>query len=123
MGRKNSCAIQAGFSTACFFRLSGFAKEEDLARSAWIAAILFLAAAFGPAPVVADQQCKAPLADWQPRETLQKKLEAEGWTVLSIHLDDGCYKVQATNDRGERLHAKYDPASLERLQRHEQDDD
>src|SRR5271166_1272998 len=121
MGPKNSRAVQAGVSSACFLPLG--LLEEDLARIASVAAILFLAACFGRAPAAAEQRSKAPLADWQPREALQKKLEAEGWTVLSIRSDDGCYKVKAINDRGERLEGKYDPASLEpQRRRHEEDD-
>ena len=93
-------------------------------RSASLAAVVFLAACLGPAQVAADQFCNAPLADWQPREALQKKLEAEGWTVLSIRLDDGCYKIKATNARGEHMEAKYDPASLERVRRkYDEDED
>ncbi|WP_371745059.1 PepSY domain-containing protein [Xanthobacter sp. YC-JY1] len=62
-----------------------------------------------------------PLADWQPRDALQKKLEAEGWTVVSIRSDDGCYKVRATNAQGARLRAKFDPARLEPIP--DRDDD
>ncbi|SFK81168.1 PepSY domain-containing protein [Methylocapsa palsarum] len=69
------------------------------------AATLILVACFGPKPVAAKRGCQASLADWQPREALEKKLAAEGWTVSSTRLDDGCYKARATNDRGERLHA------------------
>ena len=58
-----------------------------------------------------------PLADWQPRDVLQKKLEAEGWTVLNIRADDGCYKVRAINAQGRRLRAKFDPARLEPIPR------
>jgi hypothetical protein len=92
-------------------------------KSALVAAILALTACLGAAPVAADQACSAPLADWQPRQALQAKLEAEGWTVLSIRSDDGCYKVRATKAGGERLDAKYDPASLERVQRKQDEDD
>lgn len=63
-------------------------------------------------PAAADRDCNVPLADWQPREALQKKLEAEGWTVLSIRSDDGCYKVRATNAQGMRLKSKFDPGRL-----------
>jgi hypothetical protein len=92
-------------------------------KSALVAAILSLTPCLGAAPVAAKQACSAPLADWQPREALQTKLEAEGWTVLSIRSDDGCYKVRATKAGGVRLDAKYDPASLERVQPKQDDDD
>lgn len=72
-------------------------------------------------PAAAEHDCNVPLADWQPREALQKKLEAEGWTVLSIRSDDGCYKVRATNPQGARMKTKFDPARLERVP--DRDDD
>lgn len=88
-----------------------------------VAATLVFAVCLGAGPAVADRACTVPLADWQPRDALQKKLEGEGWTVLSIRSDDGCYKVRATNTRGERLKAKYDPASLQRIPRTPDDSD
>ncbi len=75
----------------------------------------------------ADRRCVVPLADWQPREALVTKLAGEGWTIVSIRSDDGCYKVVAKNARGETLKSKFDPATLERIarephERHERDD-
>jgi hypothetical protein len=63
----------------------------------------------------ADRDCQASLADWQPREALVAKLEAEGWRNIAIHIEDGCYLVHAVNAAGERLHGKFDPARLERV--------
>lgn len=85
------------------------------------AAILSLC--LGAVPALAGPRCNVPLADWQPREALERKLVDEGWTVLSIRSDDGCYKVKATNPRGERLEAKYDPGSLELVRRKGKDRD
>ncbi len=93
---------------------SGFALRNVLAG----VALGCLAAT----PAAADRDCDVPLADWQPREALQKKLEAEGWTVLSIRSDDGCYKVRATNAQGARLKAKFNPARLEQVPGHGDDD-
>ena len=59
-----------------------------------------------------DSYCDAPLTDWQPREALQAKLEADGWRDVAIRIEDGCYLVHAVNDQGERLHGKFDPATL-----------
>jgi hypothetical protein len=72
-------------------------------------------------PAVAGPHCRVPLSDWQPRETLQAKLEQQGWTVLSIRADDGCYKVRATNRAGERLGGLFDPATLDPVSRHGED--
>ncbi|MGR7997747.1 PepSY domain-containing protein [Xanthobacter sp. ZOL 2024] len=62
----------------------------------------------------AGRDCAAPLAEWQPRAALVQQLEAEGWTVQSVRIDDGCYKVRAVNAQGETLRAVFDPVSLER---------
>lgn len=67
---------------------------------------------------MAQHHCRVPLGDWQPREALQAKLEQQGWTVLGIRADDGCYKVRARNEKGERLEGKFDPGTLEPLGRH-----
>ncbi|WP_370640787.1 MULTISPECIES: PepSY domain-containing protein [Xanthobacter] len=82
-----------------------------------LATVSLGAVGLGAGPAMAGPHCDVPLAQWQPRAALQKKLEAEGWTVLSIRSDDGCYKVRATNAQGRRLKAKYDPASLEPVAR------
>ena len=91
-------------------------------RGGWGAGAWLAVACLVSVPAAADDHCRVPLADWQPRAVLQKKLEAEGWTVMSIRTDDGCYKVKAFNAQGARMKAKYDPASLEPLPR-ERDDD
>ena len=70
---------------------------------------------FGVGGALAGPRCDVPLANWQPREVLQRKLEAEGWKATRIKTDDGCYKVRATNDKGERLKGTYDPATLQPL--------
>jgi hypothetical protein len=60
----------------------------------------------------AHWDCAAPLADWQPREALVSKLEADGWRDIAIRIEDGCYLVHAVNAAGERLHGMFDPAKL-----------
>ena len=81
-------------------------------RSILVATILLVAVS---GSAVADQRCNVPLADWQTREALQQKVEADGWKVTRIKTDDGCYKVSAVNDKGDRYEAKIDPGSLKVL--------
>lgn len=88
----------------------------------WLVAASLSLASLAATPAAADRDCNVLLADWQPREALQKKLEAEGWTVQSIRADDGCYKVRATNAQGARLKAKFDPARLEPIPGQHDDD-
>ncbi len=75
-----------------------------------LAAMVLLAMGSGHA--MADQHCNVALADWQPREALQAKVEVDGWRVTRIKTDDGCYKVYASNDKGDRYEGKFDPGSL-----------
>ncbi|TBW33813.1 PepSY domain-containing protein [Siculibacillus lacustris] len=71
---------------------------------------------------LAEPRCDVPLADWQPREALQKKLEADGWTAAKIRSDDGCYKAIGRDGRGEIVKGRFDPATLERLEDDGRDD-
>lgn len=65
------------------------------------------------AQVLADDSCADPVADWQPRELLRQQVEQLGWSVQRIKVDDGCYEVRATDRLGNKLEAKYAPASLQ----------
>jgi hypothetical protein len=85
-------------------------------RLAIMAFFILLASAFAnPGEAHADWDCEASLADWQPREALVAKLEAEGWRNIAIRIEDGCYLVHAVNAAGERLHGKFDPAMLNQV--------
>ncbi|MCK5777599.1 MAG: PepSY domain-containing protein [Rhodospirillales bacterium] len=76
----------------------------------------------GASPASADDyRCDAPMTEWQPRENLQKKLEAEGWQVKRIKTDDGCYEVYAFDKDGNRVEASFDPKSLEMLRKKKDD--
>ncbi|MBL8583403.1 MAG: PepSY domain-containing protein, partial [Rhizobiaceae bacterium] len=43
----------------------------------------------------AAEKCDVPMAEWQPREALQSKLETDGWKVRTIKTEDGCYEAYA----------------------------
>ncbi|MFD2189382.1 PepSY domain-containing protein [Pistricoccus aurantiacus] len=60
----------------------------------------------------ASHDCKDPVADWQPREILRQQLEAKGWQVRRIKIDDGCYEVKGLDQDGNKVEADYAPASL-----------
>lgn len=71
-----------------------------------LASLIFSGAA------LADNDCTDPVADWQPREVLQQRLEQRGWTVQRIKVDDGCYEVRGVDKNGNSFKAEYAPASL-----------
>ncbi len=82
-----------------------------------LAAMLALAG-----PAMAESHCNTPMSRWQPPDQLIKKLEAENWHVERLGTDDGCYKVHARNEKGERLKALYDPATLEIVEMEQEKD-
>lgn len=82
-------------------------------RKLLVAAFVFQTASAGGA--AAGATCDVPVAEWQPRETLRSKLEADGWQVRSIKAQDGCYAADATDKNGVEVHAVFDPKTFQRL--------
>ncbi|MBE0529567.1 MAG: PepSY domain-containing protein [Rhodospirillales bacterium] len=70
-------------------------------------------ATLGSGAAVAADRCTVPMAEWQPREALQKKLQTAGWKVNRIKTDDGCYETYAIDDKGRRVEAYFDPKTFE----------
>jgi hypothetical protein len=63
----------------------------------------------------AGDRCSVPLGEWQPREALQQKLQAQGWQVNRIKTDEGCYEAYAIDENGRRVEAYFDPKTLTML--------
>ncbi|PKM29987.1 MAG: PepSY domain-containing protein [Gammaproteobacteria bacterium HGW-Gammaproteobacteria-11] len=82
-----------------------------------------LALAFLSTASFADEDCDDPVTSWQPRENLRLKLEAEGWRVYRIKVDDGCYEVKGLAPEGYRVEAYFAPASLLLMEMEREDDD
>jgi hypothetical protein len=62
---------------------------------------------------LADDDCFVPMADWQPRESVARLAEENGWTVRRIKIDDGCYEIDGTDAEGHRIEATVHPATLQ----------
>lgn len=60
----------------------------------------------------AEDDCADPISEWKPRELLRQEVERRGWTVQRIKVDDGCYEVRGIDRMGNKVKAKYAPASL-----------
>ncbi|SLN62830.1 PepSY domain-containing protein [Oceanibacterium hippocampi] len=78
-------------------------------------AAVLLAALLGTNSAFAEDRCNVPVAEWQPSEALQQKLETEGWKIKRIKSDDGCYEVYAIDPRGDRVEAYFDPRSFKMI--------
>lgn len=82
-------------------------------RSLLLAAAVALAAQ--TTAVRAEVECEEPMADWQPVSKLVESVTAQGWTVLKVRADDGCYHLRATDKDGKPVEAIFDPVSLRLL--------
>jgi hypothetical protein len=67
------------------------------------------------APVWASDDCDAPVNRWQSREALRQWASAQGWQVLRLKIDDGCYEIRGTDAQGRAFKAKIDPETLKVL--------
>jgi hypothetical protein len=74
---------------------------------------VLLASVAGIGSAAAAETCSVPQAEWQPKEVLQQKLEAEGWKIKTIKIDQGCYEVYGTDGAGKRMETYFDPKSFE----------
>lgn len=75
-----------------------------------IVAVGAILAASGGA--LADTDCSDPISAWKPRELLRQQVEQRGWSVQRIKVDDGCYEVRGTDRLGNKVKAKFGPATL-----------
>lgn len=70
-----------------------------------------------------DDECYVPMANWQPREAVQKMAEDQGWTVRRIKTDDGCYEIKGRDAKGRQIEVKVDPGTLAIVEMEYEDDD
>ncbi|AKI03313.1 hypothetical protein IMCC20628_04647 (plasmid) [Hoeflea sp. IMCC20628] len=78
-------------------------------------AILFLFATLGATGLArADEDdCTVPMAQWQPREAVQRVAAEQGVTVRRIKIDDGCYQINGRDASGRKVEIKVNPQTLE----------
>ena len=81
-----------------------------------VCSALVVALALVTSPAMADGKCSfAPKSKWQPKEALQRQLEADGYSVRRIKTEGGCYEVYAFDKEGKRANMAYNAETLEKL--------
>ena len=78
-------------------------------------ALLALAMGLATLPTWADDECDAPVARWQSREAVRQMATQQGWDVLRLKIDDGCYEVYGFDEKGQRTEAFFDPKTFEKI--------
>lgn len=89
----------------------------------YLIATTFLLGLGAAGVALADDDCRVPMADWQPREAVQAMAEAQGWTVRRIKTDDGCYEIKGRDATGREIEVKVDPATLAVVEFEYEDDE
>ena len=79
-------------------------------------ALLSLAMLLSGGAMASPDKCNAgPRDQWQPIETLEKRLRSEGWTIRKSTIHSGCYKIRGKSGKGMRMKAYFNPKTLEIL--------
>lgn len=74
--------------------------------------IAFVLALTGAGGAMAGNDCRRPMAEWQPREAVTAHISERGITTERLRIDDGCYEVRGRDGDGNQVELKIDPASL-----------
>lgn len=73
---------------------------------------LTLALGLAAPPVLADDDCDAPVQQWQSRDAAMQMAAQQGWQVRRLKIDDGCYEMRGLDAQGRAFKAKIDPRTL-----------
>lgn len=74
--------------------------------------LLALTLGLAAAPTLADDDCEAPIQEWQSREAVHQMAATQGWQVQRLKIDDGCYEIRGTDAQGRTFKASIDPQTL-----------
>lgn len=80
-------------------------------------------AALSAGAALADNECRVPIADWQPREAVIRLAEENGWILHEVEIDDGCYEIEARSREGREIEVTLDPGTLAMIEFEYDDDD
>ena len=88
-----------------------------------ILTILSFLSVYSAGAALADDDCFVPMANWQPREAVERLAKQNSWTVRRIKIDDGCYQIDGSGVDGRNIEVTIHPATLEVIEIEYEDDD
>lgn len=83
--------------------------------------IAFLALSSVATMASAGDLCNVPQSEWQPEKALKTELQAQGWKVRQVKVENGCYEAYAINDSGKRMEALFNPKTLKMVSGEDED--
>ena len=84
-------------------------------------ALLFCAAALaiaaaGSASAQHAERCEPiPKDQWKPQAELERKLTDMGWKIRRIKIENGCYEVYGTDEKGGKVEVFFHPKTFDRV--------
>lgn len=79
------------------------------------AALIALGAA-GLAGAQHAERCEAiPKEQWKSQAEFERKLTDMGWKIRRVKIENGCYEVYGTDERGGKVEVFFHPKTLERV--------
>ncbi|MGD9869027.1 MAG: PepSY domain-containing protein [Hyphomicrobiales bacterium] len=83
-----------------------------------VSAVALFAATAVPAHATDDVRCRAePGAPKLSVQAVSAKVEAMGYTVREVEMDDGCYEVEGRDRNGAKVEFKLHPVTGEIVKR------
>jgi hypothetical protein len=80
-----------------------------------ICAVL-LALAHAAAYAQHAERCEPiPKDQWKPQAELERKLTDMGWKIRRIKIENGCYEVYGTDERGGKVEVFFHPKTFDRV--------
>ena len=62
------------------------------------------------------EKCEAiPKEEWKTQADLERKLTDEGWKISRVKIENGCYEVYGTDERGGKVEVFFHPKTLDRV--------
>ena len=75
-----------------------------------------LALAASAAAAQHAERCEPiPKDQWKPQAELERKLTDMGWKIRRVKIENGCYEVYGTDERGGKVEVFFHPKTLERV--------
>jgi hypothetical protein len=56
-----------------------------------------------------------PKAQWKPPAELECKLANLGWKIRRVEIENGCYEVYGTDEKGAQVEVCFHPQTFERV--------
>jgi hypothetical protein len=78
-------------------------------------ATLLAFAAAGASAQHAESCEPIPKDQWKPQAELERKLTDMGWKIRRVKIENGCYEVYGTDERGGKVEVFFHPKTLERV--------